>query len=97
MPSFPQLSPAVTQENSEIALFQRTVLLTEAMNKFKCHVNKEKHAHHSKPNHLEVVSSDEEEIKVPIVPVPLTSARFYPLKLLMLAPLSPPLCHYHRT
>jgi len=42
-PTSPQLPPAITQENSEIALFQRTVLLTEAMNKLKHHVNQEKH------------------------------------------------------
>ena len=83
MPSSPQLPPAVTQENSEIALVQRTVLLTEAMNKLKCCVNKEKHAHHSNPNHLEVVSSDEEEIDVPIASIPLTSNSLLPSQTLV--------------
>jgi len=57
----------IMQEIIELGLFQRTVLLTEEANKLKCCVNGEKQAHQDNPNHLEVVSSDEEEIEVPIM------------------------------
>jgi len=83
VPSFPQLSPAVTQENSEIALFQRTMLLAEAMNKLKHRVNQEKHTWCSNPNYLEVVSSNEEEIEVPIMSIPLTSSSLLPSQTLI--------------
>src|SRR5882672_7388755 len=77
------LSPSHAVGNVPVSdgedLFQRTVLLTEAMNRLKRRVNEEKHACHLNQNHIEVVSSDEEELDVPIASIPLASNVFPPL------------------
>jgi len=48
-------------------LFQRMVILTENMNTLKKHVNAKKCSRCENPVHLDPVSSDEEELHVPIV------------------------------
>ena len=65
------LHPAqpATPQIFEMDLFQRMVLLTEAMNKLKQCVNEEKAARDMNPSHLEEVSSDKEELEVPIASV----------------------------
>src|SRR5882724_9550570 len=81
-PRTPQPVPATVPENSNIDLFQRTILLTEAMKRLKSHVNAEKYAHCSNPAHLEDLSSDEEETEVPVLSVPIMSSSLLPLPIL---------------
>ena len=73
------LSPmaASVPEILDMDLFQRMVLLTEAMNKLKQQVNKEKYMHYINPSHIEEVSSDKEEIEVPVMSVALLCLHFY--------------------
>jgi len=68
--------PPVHSLSSETAapsldLFQQTVLLTEGMNVLKCHLNAEKQTRCETPAHLDPISSDEEELLVPISSVPI--------------------------
>jgi len=79
------------QENIDIGLFQRTVLLTEEMNKLKCHINSEKQKRHDDLNDLEVVSSDEEEIEVPVESIPFMPPPFLPSQTLVVHPTPPSL------
>ena len=71
----PQASPMQTvlhpPTTSAMEFFQRMVLLMESTNALKCHVNVEKQAHRDNPAHLELVSSDEEELPLPVSSVPL--------------------------
>ena len=65
----PHLAQPAVPQIFDTDLLQRMVLLTEAMNKLKCHVNEEKAARRMNSSYLEEVSSDEEELKVPIASV----------------------------
>jgi len=71
MSSSPPPVPPSTPQIPDTDLFQRTVLLTEAMNRLKQCINEEKLAHHLNPNHLEEDSSNKEETEVPITSIPL--------------------------
>jgi len=53
-------------------LFQHTILLTEGMNTLKCCLNAEKQSRHENPNHLDTISSVEEELQVPMPSIPIT-------------------------
>jgi len=48
------------------------------MNKLKQCINQDKEARNVNPNHLEEVSFDEEELKVPVMSVPLTVPTMVP-------------------
>ena len=62
----PSLIPPPTLD-----LFQQMVFLTENMNTLKKHVNTEKCSRHENLAHLDPVSSDKEELPVPIISVPV--------------------------
>ena len=54
-------------------LFQCMVILTESMNSLKRCVNSENQSHRNDLAHLEPISSDEEELPVPVASVPIPS------------------------
>jgi len=80
-PTSPQPMATTTLDFPDMGLFQRAMLLMEAMNRLKFQVHTEKLSHCSNLNHLEM-SSDKEEIEVPISSVPLISSSLLPLQTL---------------
>jgi len=80
-PSEPEDTPPASPElimpfyvlalTQDMDLFQCLVLPTESVNSLEYHVNIEKQTSHDNPAHIEEVSSDKEEIEIPVLTIPL--------------------------
>src|SRR5882672_4376481 len=71
----PALPAAPPSENAlaSLDLCQHTVILTEGMNALKRRINAEKQSRRENPGHLDPISSDEEEVQIPIAAVPIST------------------------
>ena len=72
MPTGPSAS-GTSNPSDEPNLFQLAIVLTENLNTLKCCVNAEKQARSMDPSNDEEVSTDEEEVDMPVSSVPLVS------------------------
>ena len=73
------MTAPVAGPDLQLSLFQKTVLLTEGVNALKRCLNVGKCSQRENPNNLDPVSSDKEELLVPVSSVPLVPIPSLPL------------------